>query len=534
MAGTCVADCTPEGGECGAGASCNSFGMCVPLDDAGSMPDAFVPPLDAFLSRPDVGADAPVDATADARLCTAEVPTPSVRGAVPTDEDCDGSIDEGAGWFFGRPQFLTTTHVAVTPGQPNYNLSPRLSADGLSLYFGATEGFAPMARQGLFVSRRTTVSSATPGEGRFGAPEPLVGANFDEFQSLGVPALTADELEGWFPATPNGMTEVSLYRATRPDRTAPFGPLELVPALSRPSAVEEVVELSADGLEIIVPSGRVLYHSVRTDTSSPFGTMTRLASITDAEVVSPSLSSDGRTLFYYGRPVRDGRPYQIYRASRTGAHDDTFGPATAVMDLVPPGNSGAFYPYYSERTREIFFASDGGGESWTATAYGFYRAQVCRDGPCSNAEIACPAPDVRSADGLHCYRAGAGLGPWDIADGSCGGMTSPDGALWHLATVHSHAEASVVWGLRGAAAGVILGGSDLAMEGTYAWDSASSRLLAEPFTYWTWETGEPNGTGDCLALYESPGDGDTLFGLDDADCAGANAYVCEGERWPTW
>src|SRR5688500_822261 len=79
------------------------------------------PPADAALDGPaptGAGLDAPPPC-GPLEVCAED------RG----DEDCDGEIDEGCPWHFGRPSPLVRLHRST-----DFHWSPWLSPDGLRLY----------------------------------------------------------------------------------------------------------------------------------------------------------------------------------------------------------------------------------------------------------------------------------------------------------------------------------------------------------------------------------------------------------------
>ena len=152
---------------------------------------------------------------------------------------------------------------------------------------------------------------------------------------------------------------------------------------------------------------------------------------------------------------------------------------------------------------------------------------MCRDGPCPTRELACPAPGVRSPDGLHCYRRETGaLLEWTAAEAAC------VGAGGHLASIHSSAENALVAGLHGGVL-VWVGLNDRAAEGTFAWSSG------EPFNFTSWFVTEPNNSGgvpgeDCVEMPFTTGSVIGGTGWNDRNCDQLTAYVCEDELWPTW
>jgi hypothetical protein len=529
---------------------CTSFGQCVSVGPPDSGPIAMDAGTDAGPRPTDAGprpTDARVDAGTDAGACGPEVCTPSERGATIADEDCDGAIDEDCEWYFGRPQWLTRPLAAVTPSEANWHFYPELSADGRRLYFMVAEQFGPSRIQRLFVAERPTLDDP------FGPSIPVAGTDLASYRVI-TPALSADELEAWFAATPFGTdNSYDLYHATRASISAPFGPLERIAELSRSDANEEKPWVSPDGLEMIVPSGRQLMRSTRASRTAAWSSMVPLTGIGYPEANTPSMTPDGRVLFFYGRATA-GAPERIYYAARADRSSGTFGAPVEASALLPgSGETHLSTPYVSLATREIFYATWEGG--WAASAAGLWRAQICRDAACVNTEVPCPAPGVRSPDRLHCYvRGAAETASYETAYSTCLAR-SRDGISSHLATIHSRAEHDLVWSLRTAAQGVWIGMYDQQpiaslpsipncgpRAGATTIPCAFAWVTGEAWTYAAWGlccggAGDPSGPGEgCGVLWSGfsvPGD----FG--DYPCTGAagappTPYVCEDELWPTW
>jgi hypothetical protein len=127
---------------------------------------------------------------------------------------------------------------------PGIELLPHQSEDGLRLYFSSDR---VSADRDIWVSARASRSVD------FSAP-----ARIAELSSGAAdfgPALSTDELEAFIASDRSGAQSMDLWRATRPDRSAPFGAPENVAALNGPG-YETDPRLSADGTELFFSSSR--------------------------------------------------------------------------------------------------------------------------------------------------------------------------------------------------------------------------------------------------------------------------------------
>ena len=511
--GSCTADCTGDS-ECatmvGPGATCSSFGQCLAPPDAGPLPDAGEE--DAGMST-DAGPrdGGPVDAGTDAGP-PPEVCTPSTPGAVPTDENGDGVIDEGCPWYFGEPQFVTTFGVPVTA--PTWAVIPGLLAavshDSLRMYY---TGLSSSSR--LYVASRVSADLPFTG-GREIAVETAPNAQRA--------ALSPDELEVFMQAGTS-----TILRATRATTSVDFGPPTVVidPATiplvgGAPCSSANDPFLSSDGLELVFTAactgGWTLHSARRASLSAPFGTPTLL--VTNAPpgpMVEPTLSPDEHTIFFTNQAVGS-----MYRAQRADVTDSTFTGATELPSLRPAA-SLTLVP----GTREAYFNS---GRDWSAT--GLWRVQVCRDAPCTPDFVACDT-GVRSPDGLHCYFPGPSASG-TYTDGRFG-CASVGG---HLPTVTSEAERALLWSRWGAGAGtyVWLAGTDEGHEGVWRWDWLDRVSVEEPFVFAPWGPGQPDNYRGNDAAGENllHLNGDLAGAFNDIHAAFSTAYVCERELWPTW
>jgi len=523
--GACVTDCTPESVEddCGEGASCSSFGMCVSPPDAGPPPDA---------SRSDGGADAPdmraacvvaggVDTDGDGycvtgtdadcddsdsstnpgelEICTARTASLENRAI---DENCDGEIDEDCPWHFGTLHSVVPVHSGSSIHEGG-----QLSSDGLRLY---VRGYDASGRFALTLSARPSLT--TP----FAAPSVVATADLIG-RPIGDAALSADELE-LFVDDDRGAPQSDIYRATRLTRDAAFGPLVAVTELNSPTDRDYALTLSRDGLEVFyarqgTDGARRLLRATRPSPTTPFGAAEPVtipgSTLGDAGI---AFSEDGLTAFVQRLGASGSRVFRLERASRETAVFDS------AVEVIEVGDSGVSYTslaWVDERHREAFFIST---RPWAPATLGFFRAEVCRDGPCADQAIPC-ADGTRSPDQLHCYTLAAAPSTRGNAAAAC---VAIDG---HLASIHSAAEHNLIWSSFGATdQWRWIGLQENAATGVWSWDGGTTT------TYLNWYAGEPQPARDEPFATMAPPTG--LW----ADWAGSAMHrgICERELWPTW
>jgi Tol biopolymer transport system component len=266
---------------------------------------------------------------------------------------------------FGGEQNLAEVNSA------DYDLSPAISADGLTLIFTSDRADGAGGYD-LWLASRTSPS------GSFGAPENMAELNSPDSDSA--PELSADGLTLFFASDRGGgQGDFDLWFATRPDSTSAFGAPENLVEVNT-EHTERAPSISSDGETLYFSSDRPsedpdsgssdIWVATRDDATSAFGEPVFADGINTVDVESdPEISDDGDTLFFGSdRPDGEGGP-DIWYAERTGDASQ-FGEAANL-----PGANSAFvdgYPDLSEDGRTLYLASrrsGGAGEMdlWTLT-----------------------------------------------------------------------------------------------------------------------------------------------------------------------
>jgi hypothetical protein len=189
--------------------------------------------------------------------------------------------------------------------------TPFVSLDGLSLYFYSSRAGGAGDRD-LYFASRPSVSSA------FGNITPLTSLNTPGLDYQ--PWLSPDQLTIYYASGPSGSNDI--FRATRSSTADEFGPPQLVSELSS-SSDEGGLTVSSDGLEVILasnrpggPGGRDLYIATRASTSDTFSTPQLLEVLDSAQNdIDPAFSPDGSELYFVSN--RGAGDSNIYRVARS-------------------------------------------------------------------------------------------------------------------------------------------------------------------------------------------------------------------------
>jgi hypothetical protein len=211
-------------------------------------------------------------------------------------------------WMVTRPTLSSPWGTPVNLG-PTVNSSaddsgPRLSRDGLSLYFHSNRS----GGQGSFdiwVATRTTLDAP------FGTPVNL-GSAINSSEDDEVPNISADNRTLVFGSSRGGPDQADIWMSTRTNASAPWEPARYLPAPINHSGDTFAVELSPDGLLLFIKSWRPisdppdanpvcgLYVCRRSAQEQPFGApvlIRPILGIGTGGVDFSSLSDDGTTLY---------------------------------------------------------------------------------------------------------------------------------------------------------------------------------------------------------------------------------------------
>ena len=323
----------------------------------GALPDVGPADLPPDLATDPLAIDGPPDAGADQ--------APPVDVVVPVDVMAPADVPPACTQPFSPPVQV------VIPGVDGDLYSPRLSPDGLTLFFGEQETNNKNAVD-LYTATRPAIGAA------FSAATPLTAANSGNEDNGAV--LTADRLELYFFSTrAGGSGNRDIWVLRRTTATGAWAPARPVTELNS-SAADYMPSLTADALTIVFASNRGggsgaaddIWTSSRPSRAAAFAPPVRIAELSSlpTAATSPFIFADGLTLLFAderagGLGARD--IWMTTRPSRTAA----FATPTNMGALF---NSGAIEddPSISLDGRELFFASNR-----TANNSRFYRSIRC-------------------------------------------------------------------------------------------------------------------------------------------------------------
>ncbi|MCB9615858.1 MAG: C-type lectin domain-containing protein [Sandaracinus sp.] len=462
----------PSGQVCVDGVCRDSEGDLDAGERDGGVDDAA---MDADL--PDAFDDAGADASTAEETCT---PTNDPQ----VDEDGDGLIDEGCPWSFNNAH-----PVLDVPVGAGLHWSPALGGDGTRLYFGYSG-----EPSGVYLARRSTVDA------RFElGSEPLLLLTSPTADPVFV--VTIDLAETTLVAQIAG----TLYRAERPTAGDAFGAwIEIGPG-THPT-------LRGDGLELVYVQSDRLVRALRSESGRDFGAPSPALEGADSPQF-PSMTRDGRTLFYQGV----GGSLRI--ASRP-SNDVAFSDDDVGTAGFPEGSSFSIFP----PTREVFFVAV--AEDGPATQ-SIWRAEVCRNAGCPPRRTDCPTGF--EAVGTSCYERSAGtFTTLGAARDHC--MTR-EATLASVASLGERADLERL--------GLLPESSDVGS----VWTGGVTESLASGSVDYSWPTDEAFVEYlDAWSQRPMPGDlmsrciAATASGWVARSCSGgeASSALCQIVRWPVW
>ena len=241
---------------------------------------------------------------------------------------------------------------------------PTFSADGLTILFSSNRP-GGVGNQDLYWATRASVSEP------FGKTSSL-GTEINTTNDDLAPSLSADSLTLIFASNrPGGLGGHDLYMATRSDITEPFANVTNLGSGVNTDRSESNPSLSADGLSLYFHSSREvgfggldIFVARRRDMSESFGNVANLGSPVNGPGSdgAPSISADGRTLFFNSNRPGGIGGMDLYRADLT-----TF----SVAHLGPAVNSSSNdrAPSVSFDGLSLLFESDRPGGEGSADVY---------------------------------------------------------------------------------------------------------------------------------------------------------------------
>ncbi|MBE7501153.1 MAG: PD40 domain-containing protein [Verrucomicrobiales bacterium] len=230
---------------------------------------------------------------------------------------------------------------------------PCITPDGLTLYF-ASDRPGGVGQRDIWVTTRPTLSA------RWGTPINL-GAAVNTTAIEDDPFLSADGLSLYFDSTrPGSLGSRDLWVATRPSPAAPFGPaVHLGPAINS-SAFDGTGCVSRDHLTLLFGSQRSgrsdIWMSTRSSPTEPWPTAQNLGepiNLRSGWEVTPSLSADGLTLFFFSDRHRLGSG--SLWASRRTTMASAFGPPALIRHISDMNPGGADSPVLSTDEATLYF-----------------------------------------------------------------------------------------------------------------------------------------------------------------------------------
>ncbi len=205
--------------------------------------------------------------------------------------------------FFEPPVPIAAINTAGSNG------TPALSPDGLELYY-YSDRVGSVGGRDIWVSRRQSTSSA------FGPAQNLTDLNTIDTDHLARPSW--DQLSLFFSSTRPGGGVEDLFVATRASLDEPFTNPTRVAELNH-SGNDSGATLAEDGLTVYFASNRSgswdLYRATRPERDAPFSTPTALSVVnTDESELDPATSRDDQELFFTSFSTGTARIWRSVRA----------------------------------------------------------------------------------------------------------------------------------------------------------------------------------------------------------------------------
>jgi hypothetical protein len=255
------------------------------------------------------------------------------------------------------------TNLGPTVNSSASDYCPRISTDGLSLYF-------PSARPGGIGGRDIYVATRATTSVPWGTPVnlgPTVNSSADDY-SL---SISADDLALYFVSTRSGGSGAyDIWVTARASKDEPWeAPMNLGPTVNSP-ADDYSVGISSDGRRLYFTSNRGggsggydVWVTTRSSTDAPWNSPVNLGSNVNSSSNEYTLgvAGDGRTVYTASdRPGGYGS-LDIWVANQANANL----PWSEAMNLGPAVNSGSIegFPGPSADGRTLYFSSNRSGGS---------------------------------------------------------------------------------------------------------------------------------------------------------------------------
>ena len=282
--------------------------------------------------------------------------------------DCYNSSTPTAAPASAQYSFGTPVNLGPRINSAQTEGSPRVSADGLELYFNSNR---PGGHGGadIWVATRPTVEAEWGEAVNLG---PLVNSSANEI----APAISADGLELYFADyianRPGGIGKSDLWVTRRRTSTSVWGEPVNLGAVVNTAAEEITPEISADGLELYFETDRPgglgsddLWVARRTTRSDDWGAPVWLGKAINAEGMDhcPNITFDGLTLFFDSNAA--GKDVGDLMVTRRATLRDNWGPPVNLGR----GLSSHFASSISSDGNTLYFASaypggSGGNDIW--------------------------------------------------------------------------------------------------------------------------------------------------------------------------
>ena len=242
--------------------------------------------------------------------------------------------------LFGIP-----TNLGPPVNSSSDDWCPSISADGLELYFDSNRS-GGFGNYDIWVTTRATTDDAWVEPVNLG---PMVNGLYWEQ----APRISADGLSLFFGSTrPNGSGNWDIWVATRETRDTDWSSVVNLGSTINSSADDLTPSISFDGLSLFFGSNRPggfgncdLWLTTRETPHDDWGTPINLAPPVNSEFceIMGSISADGRTLVIGSDGIGPFRPdgygrADLWLASRATSSD----PWGAMVNLVPAVNSSSY------------------------------------------------------------------------------------------------------------------------------------------------------------------------------------------------